>query len=387
MKKLIRLFTLLLLTAMSCEDPTTEKKDLPVSGVAFILTSDYSTGSFALLNTNTYDIVTDSAPGHIHSDASVRVYGGRVYILNRIGRDNIQVLDPEKNYETVQEFSTGTSSNPHDIAFLNETKAYVSRYAKSSLLIINPATGETRSTIDLSSYSAEGMTVPHMSSLFIHENRLFVALQRLDASFKVTDYSSIVVIDTRTDTVVSNTALFWTASGGTVNAKNPYSRFRLLEGSGETGDRLLIACTGEFGYFYKEDGGIIAIDPQTGECLPGYLVSEEELGQEIVDFVPAKNGNFYIVTSDRSFHSRLLLCEPDNGNLIKELLYSSENMGALNALSLHHSGLLFVSDRNMLNPGVHIYDVNGEPKSLTGSVPVATGLPPVVTEFIDSTER
>ena len=65
-------------------------------------------------------------------------YSGLIYVINRFGQDNIQVIDPGNHFATVKQFSTGNGSNPQDIAFLSATKAYVARYGSSDLLDREP---------------------------------------------------------------------------------------------------------------------------------------------------------------------------------------------------------------------------------------------------------
>ena len=64
-----------------------------------------------------------------------RWHDGLLYVVNRFGQDNVQVLNPAQGFATVQQFSTGAGSNPHDIAFASPVKAYVTRYELADLLI------------------------------------------------------------------------------------------------------------------------------------------------------------------------------------------------------------------------------------------------------------
>ena len=59
-------------------------------------------------------------------------FGGRIYVVNRLNADNIQIIDPQQGYTTPAnaQVSVGNGSNPQDIAFVNATKAYVSRLAE-----------------------------------------------------------------------------------------------------------------------------------------------------------------------------------------------------------------------------------------------------------------
>ena len=58
---------------------------------AYVVESDFSTGSFSSVDVATRVPSCDVAS--VHSDARVRWYNGRVYVVNRFGADNIEVLD------------------------------------------------------------------------------------------------------------------------------------------------------------------------------------------------------------------------------------------------------------------------------------------------------
>ena len=88
------------------------------TGDAFVLTSDYTTGSYSVVNTETKGATSNV--GATHGDAAVTTYNGKVYVINRFGADNIQVIDPAQGFATINQFSVDPGSNPYDIAFLND---------------------------------------------------------------------------------------------------------------------------------------------------------------------------------------------------------------------------------------------------------------------------
>ncbi|GAG48156.1 unnamed protein product, partial [marine sediment metagenome] len=72
---------------------------------AFITTTDYSTGSSSVIWLDPGH-TTDIGVASVHSDAVARWYGGLVYVINRAGADNIQILDPEDDFSTLSQHST-----------------------------------------------------------------------------------------------------------------------------------------------------------------------------------------------------------------------------------------------------------------------------------------
>ncbi|HSA16255.1 MAG TPA: hypothetical protein P5346_16055, partial [Spirochaetota bacterium] len=109
----------------------------------FVITSDYSTGSFSIVDPLTMQAYNDVGLRRVHYDAFARYFKimpDYVYVVNRLMGDNIQVLDRTDNYGTVAQESTDQGSNPQDIAVVSDTVAYVTRYNKKALWIVNPAT-------------------------------------------------------------------------------------------------------------------------------------------------------------------------------------------------------------------------------------------------------
>lgn len=389
MKQFKIIFLIILIFLYACDVKPKESSGSPSDNVAFVVTTDYSIGSFSTIGIDSQYVYSDIGLGKVHSDARARYYNGLVYIVNMKGRDNIQVLDPLQNFATIGEFSTGQNSNPHDIVVVSADKAYVSRYGNSSLLIMNPATGIHTAEIDLSMYAANSSGVPHMSRMYLYNNSLFVALQRLDDNWYPSGYSSVVVIDTASDTVIKEIQLQWTtAIGETVSAQNPYSAFRFVSRGlwqpavADNHDHLFISCPGEFGHMYKEDGGIVAIDPEDLAVEAGYLIEENTIHAEITDFILDTNGGGYIVTLHEDLSSSLYKFELNSGSIVKTIRHSADATGPLWSLALHDSGRLYVCDRNILDPGVRVYSTFDNDLPLNNDKPLNTGLQPFEVIFI-----
>ena len=143
---------------------------------AFVFESDFTTGSLSFMDLSNRVRHCDVAS--VNSDARVRWYGGQLYVVNRFGGDNIQVVDPTSG-STLRQFSVGNGSNPYDIAFASATKAYVTRYESSDLWIVNPATGVHTGTVSLAAF-ADADGIPEIDHMITVGPLLFVSLQRVD---------------------------------------------------------------------------------------------------------------------------------------------------------------------------------------------------------------
>lgn len=396
----IILATAVLTLVTACEPKPVEMMSSLPEGV-FVLTTDYSTGSFSIIDPANLISYNDVGLYMVHSDAMVRYFSSMpdyVYIINRLGQDNIQALDRLNSYDTVFQESMGSSSNPHDIWVVDNSRAYVTRYGASRLWIINPATGKKTGEIDLSAYADDTIPgLPRMSRLYHHdgEQRLFIAVQRLASNWHPSEFSSVIVIDTDPssadyNTVIAEIQLSWTEGTDTINATNPYTNFRYVPDawwdppSGNDGhDHLFISCVGEFGYFFQLDCGIVAIDVTDLHCEAGYILSEVTAGTEITEFVIKSDTEGYATTSDENFRSKLIKFNPQTRSVTSTIRSDSGNWGYLWTLGLDSSGRLYVCDRNALDPGVRIYDTNNSDAPLNSNNPVYVGLPPFDLAFIE----
>lgn len=195
------------LTFIACEDSSTPPVIYhpPHGEFAFVTTTDYSTGAGSIVFADTlYQAVNNVAS--IHADALARAYDRRIYVLNRQGADNIQVLDPAAGFATIKQFSVGNGADPEDIVFQSRSRAFVSRYNEDQLWIVNPNSGQRSGQIDFS-WLADSDLIPEMSHMAMVGTRIFVAIQRLDRNTPFHDptgTSYVAVFDASTEQFYRN---------------------------------------------------------------------------------------------------------------------------------------------------------------------------------------
>ena len=87
----------------------------------------------------------------VSSDPALRVTGGSAFAINRFTFDNLQRLDPERDFSTAWQSGLGSGSNPHDILLLDADKAYVTRYEPpfNDVAVITPRGGTVSQSIAL----------------------------------------------------------------------------------------------------------------------------------------------------------------------------------------------------------------------------------------------
>lgn len=323
---------------------------------AFVITTDYTTGSCAEIDLATRGVKSNLCP--IHADAVARYRDGKVWVVNRLGQDNVQILDPAAGYATVAQYSVGAGSNPQDIAFANG-KAYVTRQNDNKVLVVKPVSGETIAEVDLSAFAdADGFCEPGVMQ--VEGSRVLVTVLRLDRNNQMAPAGKgvIAVIDSATDTLVGG--------GIPLLAANPWLGFA------RDGVYLYVANSGTFG---KSDGDIELIDPDK-LANGGITVASSQLGGDI-NYFTVKNGVIYAVVTDAAYNTSLVAWDTQQAKRTVVLATEGFNLAGV---AINDRGELYVADRAATKPGMRIFDTKtlGE---LTAA-PIDTGLPPMTTLFI-----
>lgn len=347
------------LLAGCSSSPTGPNPSGPTAQSAYVITTDFTTGGLSAI-----DLVTRQATNNVasvHSDATLRVFNGLIYVVNRFAADNIQVIDPARGYATVAQFSTGNGSNPQDIAFVSSSKAYVSRYGSADLLIVNPSSGRPGGTISLAGF-ADSDGLPEMAHMAIVGPYLFVACQRL-TNFAAVNPSVVAVIDTRKDNLVDLSPVTPGIQGITLAARDPFTDFAYDAPNGD----LLIGCVGTFGV---ADGGIERIDVASFRSL-GLTITEAAIGGDVLDIAWNGPTHSYAIVSDASFNNQLVGWDPTAGTVVDTLF--APGAPSLPDCAINELGELYLADNRFTAPGVRIYRVDAD-TLIVG--PISTGLPP-----------
>jgi hypothetical protein len=372
-----------LLTGMfvSCTSSTTQNvippaPKQPFGELLFVTTTDFATGSYSTVNLRDLSVDADlpSSTGIIESDNTAVYFNNKVYVINRFGFDNITVIDVSDLNGAVTQFSTGNGTNPQDMAFVSDTKAYVSLYGSNDLLVVDPTASpgnEITGSIDLSVFldalDADG--VVEASAMEIVGTYLFVALQRLD-NFGVVRDGYIAVIDTESDTVVDVDA----GTAGVVDpivltGRNPVD-MSYDEGLG----KIVVSETGS--YFDQTDGGIEVVDPLSLEA-EGYIIDETTLGGDVgaVEIVGNRIG--FVVVGGFS-PNKVMAFDVDvdavgtvTGSAPRDV---ATDLSFISSLAVDGGKRLLVPDRSVATPGVRIFDTFTEAEVTVS--PLDAGLPP-----------
>lgn len=349
--------------AAACDGAGDGKQVIPDGEwLALVVTTDYQTGSYAVVDAESLDVASNV--GIIHDDSVCRFDGmtATPFVVARLGADAVDVLDPRANWEVANEYSVSPSSNPQDIAVVSDERAYVTRYGDPEVLVVHPTDGTVIDTVDLSPWAdADGN--PEASWALLHDETLFVTIQKLD-NFMPTGASSVLEMDPLTGEVQGEFGL----SGANVYGKLRYN---------EKLEKIVLI---ESGFYGDNDGGIELLDPVTGE-LSGFIASEEQLGGDLSDAVIVDDTKGYAVVGvpfGDGVHNRLISFDPSTGDKIADILvYDSWSLGFI---ELSPDGeRLWISDRTPEAPGIRVFSTATD-EEITAE-PVDVGLPPFMICF------
>jgi hypothetical protein len=202
------------------------------------------------------------------SDLTVSAYGKYFYIFERFGANNITKYKIDEPDKPIWQFSTEgdeTNSNPYDLVFVSDKKAYLLRYGSDKLWIVNPsATAEAAFKIgelDLSAYNdTDG--APNMSAGVIVNKKLYITLQRADLTVWPVVHNDpyVVVFDTSTDTEIDTQNCNCDQMGILITEiKNPTSIQYVA-----ANDRIYVQGVGDWdGATGDDSGGIVQINPNS----------------------------------------------------------------------------------------------------------------------------
>jgi DNA-binding beta-propeller fold protein YncE len=325
----------------------------PRQSLAFVTTRapDFSSGQLIRLSLSENNVVTGQymATG---SDIDVDTDGSHVYQIGRFSIDSITRYDPLDtslfDYQLSVNDEDTLSANPQDMAFVDESKGYLTRRGSEKLWIIDPSPENSPVTVedfrigelDLGAYDID---LPNMTDAIIVDDKLFVLLELLNElpdGNQIPDKPGfIAVFDTRTDQEINTGQSGNNLDGIRLLTANPTA----LQYNESTGQIYVI---GRGNFFENEtitddfySGGVEVIDPTTYQhsLLVDDGTAEENNGY-FLDGVVVNDSLGYLITADYDpeifsvVNTQLRTFNPQTGDVsepIADLITASENLTLL----------------------------------------------------------
>lgn len=278
---------------------TLSAADAPYFAFANTRSTGFDAGFYERLSIGENVELSGCSEPNASSDNFAVTDGTHLYGIGRFNQDNvtrynIETFEADYQYSVVGD--DGVASNPHDMAFVDETKAYVARYGTGEVWIVNPsATSQEEffvGTIDLSAYDADGAT--EMTRAVVVGDRLFVLMQRLQ-QFSPTQNGYIAVIDTNTDTEIATGQGADGLNGIELPMRNGLDMF-----FNDATNDLVVSSAGDF---FNPDGanadtltGGVALVDATDFSVE-VLIDDDTLGEFVDSVAIASADKGYVVTT------------------------------------------------------------------------------------------
>ncbi|MDY0060157.1 MAG: hypothetical protein RBU45_10135 [Myxococcota bacterium] len=329
--------------------------------LAVVLVSDWTSGGVSVIDLATRQVAPLVTLAH--ADALARSLPGRLLLVNRLGQDNLQLLDGD--WSTRWQVSVGAGSNPQDALLLPDgERLLVSRYAGDPLLL-SLTDGQRLGELDLSAWHDEDGAA-ECGALARSGERVLLAYQGLRHYEVVEGAGGVLEVDPATSSLRRHPTV----------AANPYSPI-LPDPCAPDG--FLVGMAGRFGAL---DGGLERLDA-TGQSR-GLWYTEQELGGDLLGFAFARDGRFghalvAVAGADAGHQSTWLVALGDcTHKQIQPLLRPTD--WSLTWLATNDRDELYVADRTVDRPGIRVLD--GSTGAELTAAPLPTGLPPFQVLFV-----
>lgn len=353
---------MMLVTLSGCGGSSSSSRPTPITpegitAVVATVSPGYASGEVELIDLDTDQLVASGGYHSTISDISVSSHKDHYYLLERFMADRIGKVDIDNpavfawQYSAISASDTA-SSNPYDLIFVDEHKAYLIRYGANTAWVVDPsATQESDffiDELDLSDYAiggGGGAEVARMSAGAVVGNHLYIAMERLDASWQPSQTAYVAVFDVNTDEEIDTGMGEGSLKGIPLIIKNPGS----LHYHADLG--LLVQGVGSYAG-WDHLGGIDTIDV-SDYSVTHLLTGDEDTGR-ISSMAIIDNTTAYFSTYGPPEISRVVRFNPSNGEVQDEIGYlSSKDIRSVTADPL---GRLWVADATTASPGIRVID-------------------------------
>lgn len=335
---------------------------------AVAVTGDFNaTGILSTLALADLSVEPDVASGVASQDPVLRRVGDELYVVNRFGVDNVTIVGVD-SLALQDQISTGADSNPQDVAVVG-TKLYIPALGTAGVVVIDRASGNALSTIDLSALDPDDDR-PNCMSAYAVGDEVFVACGILDDEdpfLTPRGPGKVAVIDTTDDSLARTL---------TLPAANPVGWLQPTDRVDALGGDLLLGLAPSYSDF--STGCLARVPVAAGAVAATCVVSNAELGGYANRYEQAANGgSVWIVVDgfDQDFNSYGQLRGLDGTTLT---MWDGQVSGAsqnIKDLAVCGDGDVVVADRpDSGASGLRVYD--GQSTLERTSAPLEIGLPP-----------
>lgn len=203
-------------------EPSINESAATVLSSTYVFATDYASSGQLYLATLTNDgtKLINSGVTLLGSSAIIRSFDGLIFVLHdgfsTVSTDNVQIIDPADNFNTIAQYSVGNGTNPHDIA-VSGSRAFIALYNPPADPENLDSHGRMANVIEMDLTSGnivhrwsfhdflndDGDRNGNAEKLLLVDNILYVALQDLSANtFAANSNGLIGMIDVNTAEVL-----------------------------------------------------------------------------------------------------------------------------------------------------------------------------------------
>jgi hypothetical protein len=309
----------------------------------------------------------------VSSDPVLRLTGRAVFAVNRLSYDNLQRLDPDRDFVTVWQAGTGVGANPQDVLWISDDKAYVTRYEPpfNDVAVVDPRYGTTTSSIVLEELADNRDGTPRADRVVAAEGAVFVGLQDIDRTFTRYEEAKLAVIDPARDEVVGEIPL-----GG----KNPGEIEMLTGQDGRV--RLYVALGGIFpGLLPQELSGGVVVVNAFARAVEYFALDDDDAGGNIAGLAVFSDRLAYAIVTDAEYRNRVVAFDPEEAEVLRMVWDTQEYVPEI---EIDRRGILAVPDRTFTGPRLCLYRAPADPSAAEVAIGCAAfDLPPISIEALD----
>lgn len=338
-----------------CSDDDSSTGPIDASGgVLFVVQSDFQSGLLEWIGLD--NNMVRSGNLSVFRDAVVRVHGGAVYILEKMGADNVMKFDPSAGGASgvVYQQHLGDNWNPSDIDFVSDTKAYVSNQNEPKITIFDPSAGSIVGHIDIADYTfnPDSNTSPYANQMVLADSTLYMMLQRRDG-FNPGAPTLILPVDTHTDAIVESDTIACEYKNG----------FDMVYVDGA----LYVSNPGSV--FATGDGAIERVDPGTKEVTT--IITEDDLGGSPNQLVHKHGTRFYVQNYVGWQDVSVVEIDVATGEIVTTIPGIVDAYGGICYDEV--AGRLYVGERDAAGIGIRVFE---DTVQVAGPIKSASSLPP-----------
>jgi hypothetical protein len=336
----------LFLLLYACSSQSKSIYQLPNEDLLFMSTSDFSTGLLSAYSIESNEFYPDLLP--IHADALLSVTSNQLYVINRLGADNIMQINVSSDLYVNYEQALGSGSNPSGLVSLSSQTILVSKYGSADLVVLDSTSGQQILQKSLLQF-ADSDSIPEINTVLRINDDIYLTMQLLDR-----DHSGNAIWPpTQNGLLIKlNASSLEVAASYTLPFTNPVSKIRY---HGHR-DSLVIAAPGYYGLNYQLDGGVVEFSLVTDSFLTSPL-TEQSANYEITDAYILNNQKAIALGNDEQLNSYFLEFNPTTSTITRVIAQIKASQGGYFSDFAVYQNRIYLSDRSTSNPQLRVYDM------------------------------